>query len=168
MPLTVARPLKSSVSVVWPGPMSIEMVPPATATSSVVPERVLLAAPFCSVSAPASTVSAPTEPVPSSARVPPELTATADEARLPVPLSSSVPALTVVAPVIVLPAVRFTVPEPFLVSVPPPEITPAWVKLPVRLKMSAPLLTMAPARLPVAPPLPICSVVAAAMVVSPE
>ena len=70
-------------------------------------------------------VSAPTVPAPAS--VAPLATVTAE---LPIePLTSSVPALTVVAPLWVLAPVKVNVPAPSFVNVPVPLSTPAYVPL---------------------------------------
>ena len=60
------------------------------------------------------------------------------------------------------------VPVPACVSVPDPEITALRKWFPVELRTMAPLLVMALCdRAPVDPPLPICSVLPAAMLVAP-
>ena len=75
----------------------------------------------------------------------------------PAPICN-VPALMVVPPVCVLAPVSAVVPVPACVTVPVPLIAPGTVRVSVRLKLKAALLTMFPVRLPAVPPAPICSV----------
>ncbi len=67
----------------------------------------------------------------------------------------NVPSLMVVAPVKVLVPDSVNVPEPFLIRLPEPEITPAKLVLSEWLKASVPLSTMARTIEPVVPPSPI-------------
>ena len=71
-------------------------------------------------------------------------------------------------PVYVLAPERVSVPLPFLINDPDPLITPEYAYALLRLMMRVPLLVMfdeAGPKLPVVPPLPICSVPAEMVVV---
>ena len=96
---------------------------------------------------PLAIVSAPTVPAPAS--VAPLLTDTAELASDP--LTSSVPALTVVPPLWGLVPDKVTVPVPCLVRVPVPLSTPAYVPFPLWLNTTAELFVMFPCKLVVVP-----------------
>ena len=86
---------------------------------------------------------------------------------VPLPICS-VPFATVVAPVYVFAAMSTVVPTPCCRSVPVPLIRFGTVIVSLRLKMSAPLsVTLPLPSVPLTPPLPICSVPPAAIVVMP-
>ena len=63
--------------------------------------------------------------------------------------------------------VSVSVPSPYLISEPVPEISLPKVKLSERLNVRRPLLTMLPPTMPVMPPLPICRVADCPIVVVP-
>ena len=89
----------------------------------------------------------------------------ADES-LPIPATSSVPALTNTRPLsAALSAVKLSVPGPFLASAPPPETVPGNVTSSERLNASVPAVsTTSPVSDPAVPPSPIWSVPAVIVV----
>jgi len=70
----------------------------------------------------------------------------------------NVPALTVVAPLYVLLAVKIVVPVPFCWNAPVPEMSPRKVKTSERLTAKMPLLATLPTIEPLVPPSPSCKV----------
>ena len=175
-------PLRYTVKV----PLALAAIAPALSKSQSVPAvpaafemSTFIAPPAFKVSAPQAraarapaelpgstvplTVRFPTGPSPIS--VAPEATVTAEFASEP--LTSSVPALTVVLPLIPLTPDSVNVPAPFFVSVPVPLITPAYVTLSDRFQTKAALFTMSAVTEPDVPPLPICTV-PALLVILPE
>jgi hypothetical protein len=132
----------------------------------IVPENVVLvlSLPVASVAEPSATEPAPaSEPTVwlkfARLRVAPLATVTALlGAKVFAAPACNVPALTVVAPLYVLLAVKIVVPVPFCWNAPVPETSPPKVKTSDRLTAKMPLLATLPTIEPLVPPSPSCKV----------